>query len=121
MLRDVNNMYVSSKNPPFDAYDYLNNVPHNRVGQIHIAGHSKYEKYSLDTPDHPVLDPVWEMYAHAIKLCGPTSTLLEWDAHIPSFDEVHREALKARKFIEQFKRDAAKKERSDAAGTFVTI
>jgi uncharacterized protein (UPF0276 family) len=45
-----------------------------------------------------VLDPVWKMYAHAIKLTGPTATLLEWDDRIPSFNEVHREALKAGKF-----------------------
>src|SRR5271170_3079511 len=100
ILLDVNNIYVSSQNHNFDPYDYLNNVPHDRVGQIHIAGHSKYEKYTLDTHDHPVLDPVWKMYAHAVGLCGPTSTLLEWDAHIPSFGEVYREALKAKKFLE---------------------
>lgn len=98
ILLDVNNIYVSSKNHNFDPYDYLDGVPHDRVGQIHIAGHSKYEKYLLDTHDHPVLDPVWKMYAHAINKCGLTATLLEWDAHIPSFDEVHREALKANKF-----------------------
>jgi hypothetical protein len=99
ILLDVNNIYVSSKNHSFDPYDYLNNVPHDRVGQIHIAGHSKYEKYILDTHDHPVLSPVWKMYAHAIRLCGPTNTLLEWDAHIPSFEQVHAEALKANRFI----------------------
>jgi uncharacterized protein (UPF0276 family) len=99
ILLDVNNIYVSSQNHSFDPYDYLNNVPHERVGQLHIAGHSKFEKYILDTHDHPVLDPVWKMYAHAIQLCGPTNTLLEWDAHIPSFDEVHNEALKAKKFL----------------------
>jgi uncharacterized protein len=101
ILLDVNNIYVSSKNHNFDPYDYLNGVPHERVGQIHIAGHSKFEKYILDTHDHPVLDPVWKMYAHAIRKCGPTSTLLEWDAHIPSFEEVHREALKAKRFLAQ--------------------
>jgi len=108
ILLDVNNIYVSSQNHDFDPYDYLNNVPHERVGQIHVAGHSKFEKYILDTHDHPVLDPVWKMYAHAIKLCGPTNTLLEWDAHIPSFDEVHSEALKARKFLKQFSAPAAR-------------
>ena len=51
----------------------------------------------LDTHDHPVLDPVWKMYAHAVKKTGATATLLEWDDRIPSFDEVHREALKAGK------------------------
>lgn len=99
ILLDVNNIYVSSMNHNFDPYDYLNNVPHHRVAQIHIAGHSKYRKYILDTHDHPVIDPVWKLYAHAIKRIGQTATLLEWDAHIPSFDEVHHEALKANKFI----------------------
>jgi hypothetical protein len=71
------------------------------VGQIHIAGHTKYEKYILDTHDHPVLPAVWKMYAHAIRRCGPTNTLLEWDARIPPFGEVHAEALKARRFLQQ--------------------
>jgi uncharacterized protein (UPF0276 family) len=44
------------------------------------------------------------MYEHAIKLCGPTNTLLEWDAHIPSFEQVHAEALKARRFLQPQKK-----------------
>jgi len=108
ILLDVNNIYVSSKNHNFDPYEYLNNVPHHRVGQVHIAGHSKFEKYILDTHDHPVLDLVWKMYGHAIKLVGKTATLLEWDDRIPTFKEVHDEALKANKFVEkQFETSAA--------------
>jgi len=104
ILLDVNNIYVSSKNHAFDPYDYLDNIPHHRVGQMHVAGHTKFEKYILDTHDHPVLDPVWRMYAHATRQCGVSATLLEWDDKIPSFDEVHNEALKANEFI-----DGAKK------------
>ena len=55
ILLDVNNIYVSSKNHNFDPFDYLNYVPPHRVAQIHIAGHTKFEKYILDTHDHPVL------------------------------------------------------------------
>ncbi len=99
ILLDVNNIYVSSQNHNFNPLDYVNNVPHERVAQIHIAGHSKYRKYILDTHDHTVIDPVWELYARAIELVGPTATLLEWDDRIPSFDEVHNEALKARQYV----------------------
>jgi uncharacterized protein (UPF0276 family) len=77
----------------------VENVPHERVAQIHIAGHSKYRKYILDTHDHPVIDPVWKLYRRAIELVGHTATLLEWDDHIPSFDEVHAEALKANRYL----------------------
>jgi hypothetical protein len=98
-LLDVNNIYVSSQNHNFDPMEYVNNIPAERVAQIHVAGHLKFEKYTLDTHDHPVLDPVWKLYARAIERCGPTATLLEWDDNIPSFEEVHGEALKANRFL----------------------
>lgn len=99
ILLDVNNIYVSSQNHDFNPMTYVNAIPAERVAQIHIAGHSKYEKYILDTHDHPVIDPVWALYARAIERCGPTATLLEWDDKIPSFDEVHAEALKANCYL----------------------
>ena len=99
ILLDVNNIYVSSQNHGFDPLEYVNSVPAERVAQIHIAGHSKFEKYILDTHDHPVLEPVWSLYARAIERCGPTATLLEWDDNIPTFEEVHEEAMKAAKFL----------------------
>ncbi|HTP87666.1 MAG TPA: DUF692 domain-containing protein [Bryobacteraceae bacterium] len=95
VLLDVNNIYVSSQNHSFDPREYVNAVDPARVAQIHIAGHSKYEKYILDTHDHPVIDPVWSLYEIAVRRAGRTATLLEWDDHIPSFDEVHAEARKA--------------------------
>ena len=99
ILLDVNNIYVSSQNHGFNPFTYLDHVPAHRVAQIHIAGHTRYERYILDTHDHPVVPPVWKLYAHALQRVGRTATLLEWDASIPSFDEVHREALKARRFL----------------------
>src|ERR1700723_1101339 len=99
ILLDVNNIYVSSQNHTFNPFDYVNSVPAERVAQIHIAGHSKFEKYILDTHDPPVLDPVWRLYARAIEPTGPTATLLEWDDNIPPFDEVHAEALKANRYL----------------------
>ena len=101
ILLDVNNIYVSSINLGFDPMDYLENIPHQRVAQIHIAGHARYERFLIDTHDHPVIDPVWRLYARAIELCGPTPTLLEWDARIPPFEEVHSEALKATRYWNQ--------------------
>jgi uncharacterized protein len=99
ILLDVNNIYVSSRNHGFDPMEYVNAVPTERVAQIHLAGHTQFEKYTLDTHDHPVLDPVWKLYARAIERCGRVATLLEWDDRIPSFQEVHREAMKAAKYL----------------------
>lgn len=95
ILLDVNNIYVSSVNNGFDPMEYVNFVPEERVAQIHIAGHSRYERFIVDTHDHPVIDPVWKLYERAIERCGAVATLLEWDGRIPSFDEVWSEAKKS--------------------------
>jgi len=109
ILLDVNNIYVSSVNHGFDPLDYVNFVPPERVAQMHIAGHSRYERFIIDTHDHPVIDPVWDLYARAIERCGPVATLLEWDARIPSFEEVWTEAKKS----EQWRAAVAKPESGD--------
>src|SRR5262249_36737886 len=101
ILLDVNNIYVSSQNHNFNPRDYIEALPAERVSQKHIAGHSKYEKYIHDPPDHPLLELYWGLYARDIERCGPTATLLEWDDSIPSFDEVHAEALKANRYLNQ--------------------
>ena len=108
ILLDVNNIYVSSINHGYDPFKYLESIPHQRVAQIHVAGHSRYERFVIDTHDHPVVDPVWRLYEKAIELCGQTPTLLEWDARIPSFDEVHKEALKASAYWNQNSNEKAR-------------
>jgi uncharacterized protein (UPF0276 family) len=99
ILLDVNNIYVSSRNHDFDPREYLNAVDPARVMQMHIAGHTEYRRFVLDTHDHPVIEPVWELYREAVTRCGPTPTLLEWDDRIPPFEEVHSEALKATRYL----------------------
>jgi uncharacterized protein (UPF0276 family) len=62
---------------------------------MHVAGHTNVGTHIVDTHIGPVIDPVWELAREAYRRSGGTSILLEWDAEIPSFEEVHREALKA--------------------------
>ena len=98
ILLDVNNIYVSARNHDFDPMDYLKGIPPHRVLQMHIAGHSDHGKYVLDTHDHPVRDEVWELYGKALEIMGDVSMMLERDDHIPPFQEVFQEVLKAREW-----------------------
>jgi len=100
LLLDVNNVYVSSVNHGFDPEVYLRRVPHDRVVQFHLAGHTDLGTHCIDTHDGRVTHRVWELYRLAHELTGGASTLLEWDARIPTFDEVHAEALLARRHLE---------------------
>lgn len=96
ILLDVNNIYVSAYNHRFDPETYIKNVPHERVGQIHLAGHSDRGTYLFDTHDGPVINPVWDLYRLAVRYCGRVSTLVEWDDQIPEFEIVCAEAERAR-------------------------
>ena len=83
LLLDVNNIYVSSFNHQFDAKTFIDNVPKNRVQQIHLAGHHNHGDYIIDTHDAPIIDPVWQLYAHALQRFGAVSTMIERDDNIP--------------------------------------
>jgi uncharacterized protein (UPF0276 family) len=95
LLLDVNNVYVSAFNHGFDARTFLDNLPHHRVLQLHLAGHTHKGKYILDTHSDRVIDEVWALYRHVCKKVGNVSTLVEWDEDIPEFEVLSGEAKKA--------------------------
>jgi uncharacterized protein len=107
MLLDINNVYVSARNHLFDPIDYLEGVPKNRVQQFHLAGHTDHGDYVIDTHDHPIVDPVWDLYAEALKYFGPVSTMIERDDHMPPFEEIMAELNRARSIGKSILSDAA--------------
>lgn len=96
MLLDINNVYVSSRNHGFDPFTYIQGMPRQRVRQFHLAGHTDCGDYVIDTHDHPVVDPVWELYARALAHFGPVSTMIERDDRMPPFNELMQELQQAR-------------------------
>jgi uncharacterized protein (UPF0276 family) len=99
ILLDVNNVYVSAYNHGFDANEYLDGVPWERVVQLHVAGHTNNGTHIVDTHVGPVIDPVWKLFAQAHRRCRGVATLLEWDAEIRSFEETWADACRAKEFI----------------------
>ena len=61
LLLDVNNLFVSASNHGFDPLACLDAVPHARVRQIHLAGHSRGETLLVDTHDRQVPASVWSL------------------------------------------------------------
>ena len=96
LLLDVNNIYVSSYNHQFNAKTFIDGVPQNRVQQIHLAGHHNHGDYIIDTHDAPVIDPVWDLYSHALQRFGAISTMIERDDNMPELEELVEELQIAR-------------------------
>jgi uncharacterized protein len=91
ILLDVNNVFVSAHNHGFDAGAYLAAMPAERVGQIHLAGHTQEGELLIDTHDGYVRPEVWQLYADAIARFGPRSTMIEWDQNVPAFEALEQE------------------------------
>ncbi len=96
LLLDINNIYVSARNHDFDPLDYINAIDPNRVRQFHLAGHSDYGDYVIDTHDQNVTDSVWQLYAQSLARFGQVSTMIERDDNIPALHTLVEELNVAR-------------------------
>jgi uncharacterized protein (UPF0276 family) len=96
LLLDVNNIYVSAFNHGFDPVEFLDGVPAARVRQIHLAGHDNCGDLIIDTHNAPVIGPVWDLYAEAVRRFGPVPTMIERDDRIPPLGTLVRELDKSR-------------------------
>ncbi|KFG98272.1 hypothetical protein GQ56_0104225 [Burkholderia paludis] len=104
LLLDINNAFVSATNHGGSAADYLAALPLERVGEIHLAGHSEQrddedEPLLIDSHDRPVAGPVWALYAGVIARTGPVPTLVEWDSQLPDWPVLREQALEARRIM----------------------
>lgn len=97
ILFDVNNVYVSARNHGFDPQAYIDGIDPARVRQFHLAGGTDYGDLVIDTHDHPVPDPVWALYAAALRRFGPVASMIERDAEIPPLADLLAELDIARR------------------------
>ena len=103
LLLDVNNVYVSAHNLGLDARPYLEAIPAELVGEIHLAGHATNDAdgHSILIDDHGsrVAAPVWRLYAQALARLGPRPTLIEWDTDVPALTVLIEEAETADRLL----------------------
>lgn len=103
MLLDVNNVYVNSINHKYDARQFIEGLPSNKIVYGHIAGHyDEAEDLKVDTHGADVIEPVWNLLEHAYATHGVFPTLLERDFNIPSIDTLLSEVRRIKQIQEQF-------------------
>ncbi len=99
LLVDVNNIYVSAENVGIDADAYIDAVPADLIGEIHLAGFTvdehAGERLLIDSHGAAVDAAVWRLYDRLIARVGPRPTLVEWDKDIPDWNVLHAEAVEA--------------------------
>lgn len=104
LLLDINNVYVGAKNFDFDPEKYLREINHDKIKEIHLAGHSVYnyqgKEIRIDTHSTNICDDVMELYKNFVKNYKiKVPTLIEWDEEIPEFDVLFDEMQKVKSAV----------------------
>jgi uncharacterized protein (UPF0276 family) len=107
ILLDINNVCVSANNHGFDPLEYIDAIAGERVGQIHLAGHSRVGALLLDTHDARVSLGTWDLYRRFLEQHGPRPTLVEWDDRLPPLRDLILEVERARRVEHETLREAA--------------
>ena len=99
LLIDVNNVAVSANNLGLDPFAYLDALPHEAIGEVHLAGHRADPELGgallIDSHDAPVAESVWALFDYLVALAGPRPTLIERDGNLPAFAELMAERDRA--------------------------
>jgi uncharacterized protein (UPF0276 family) len=100
ILCDVSNVYLSAANLGYDAYEYLDGLPSDAVAELHLGGFTPETDEAgasvlIDTHAAAIAEPVWDLYAHALRRFGPRPTLIEWDNALPALAQLLAEAARA--------------------------
>ncbi len=105
LLLDVNNAYISAHNLGSDVHAYLDALPVQAIGEIHLAGHAADENSAspllIDTHAAPVSEVVWSLCERLIERIGPRPTLIERDDNLPAFEELLVERQRAAQVLSQ--------------------
>lgn len=97
LLLDVNNVYVNACNHGYDAAQFLDGLPPERVVGMHVAGHyDEAPDLKVDTHGAPVKDAVWLLFALAVQRFGVQPTVLERDFNYPPLAELLAETARIR-------------------------
>ncbi len=102
LLCDVSNVHLSAHNMGYNAYEYIDGLPADAIGELHLGGFTPEEDEAnpgqellVDTHATVVAEAAWNLYAYAIRRFGPKPTLIEWDNDIPPLATLMGEAARA--------------------------
>ncbi|MBP1128219.1 uncharacterized protein (UPF0276 family) [Pseudomonas sp. PvP025] len=106
LLLDVNNVYVSCINHQRDPLAYIDALPLQAAGEIHLAGFAEDidnlgDRLLIDDHGAPIDNAVWQLYEQVLERTGPVATLIERDNQVPAFNVLQAEAQQAERHLSQ--------------------
>jgi uncharacterized protein len=100
LLLDITNLYINSQNFEFDWRKFLDEIPLERVVQLHFVGSQKHGKRLIDAHANKTEREIWEVFREVCARCDVKGAVLERDENFPPFNEILDELDEARRLFE---------------------
>lgn len=99
LLLDVANLYINSTNLDFSWRRYLDELPLDRVVQIHFVGAHRGHERLIDAHADATDDDIWNVFREVSVRCNIKGAILERDENFPAFGELLSELSIAREVV----------------------
>ena len=99
ILLDINNAYVNEYNHGYSAKEFIDTIPIESVGEVHLAGFEDKKDYLIDAHNNRVSKQVWDLFEYYLHHGHSAPVLIEWDNDIPAFDVLLDEMGRAKEII----------------------
>lgn len=104
LLLDVSNAYLSAINHGRDLDTYIDALPLDAVGEVHVAGFAEDTddlgaRLLIDTHGAPIDAAVWSLLGALLRRIGAVPVLIERDNNVPPLLELLQEAEQAARLL----------------------
>lgn len=101
LLLDLHNVYTNCVNAREDPVRFLQQLPLERVRQIHLGGGHEEDGVRVDSHTSRCPPGVWELLAWIAARTPLPAVTLEWDTQLPGFDVIREELATAAAVVER--------------------
>ena len=108
ILLDINNAYVNEFNHGYSAKAFIDTIPIEHVGEVHLAGYEDKSDYLVDAHNNRVSDSVWQLFEYYLQSAHDAPILIEWDNDIPALEILLEEAGRALQLMLQYPKTVAR-------------
>jgi uncharacterized protein (UPF0276 family) len=100
LLLDLENVHANASNHGYDPIAYLESLPLERVGEVHLAGGVVQGGQYVDSHTRPVPEESWELLEWLASRTPVRAVIIERDDDLPPFDDLLAEVRRARKILD---------------------
>jgi hypothetical protein len=99
-LIDLTNIWINSQNRRVDSVGFIDAIPPERIGYVHLAGGQWLHGELVDSHSQAVHPEVFDLLAYLLERAAPEFIIIERDSNwVGAMDEIRNDLAKARSLV----------------------